>query len=204
MLDGNFGCVPVVNPSREIVRLVFWKELFQGEAAVKPQTAAQICPSSSWREAGNPPRALHQCSSQAAHPHRRPHGHRNHHRPVSAYGLDRFHLSINYKSKILKSFFEELAPVYSVAFLEEKEPRGTAGGLRALYDRKPENLIVTNCDIVIQADLADLVAFHIDEQLRSHARRVAQGLPHSLWRVRTGKGRQPRPALRRSRSTAFS
>ena len=29
---------------------------------------------------------------------------------------------MNYKSKILKSFFEELAPSYSVAYLEEKEP----------------------------------------------------------------------------------
>src|SRR5580692_11613182 len=48
------------------------------------------------------------------------------------YGLDHFHLSINYKSKILKSFFEELSPSYSVAYLEENEPRGTAGGLRPL------------------------------------------------------------------------
>src|SRR6266581_9562855 len=31
MLDGNLGCVPVVDTSREIVRLVFWKELFQSE-----------------------------------------------------------------------------------------------------------------------------------------------------------------------------
>src|ERR1700761_3170116 len=31
MLAGNYGCVPVVNPSREIVRLVFWKELFQAD-----------------------------------------------------------------------------------------------------------------------------------------------------------------------------
>ena len=71
------------------------------------------------------------------------------------YGLDRFHLSVNYKSKILKSFFEELAPSYSVAYLEEKEPRGTAGSLRALYSPTPEHLIVTNCDIVIQADYAE-------------------------------------------------
>src|SRR5271165_6210754 len=29
MLSGNLGCVPVVNSSRKIVRLLFWKELFQ-------------------------------------------------------------------------------------------------------------------------------------------------------------------------------
>ena len=78
------------------------------------------------------------------------------------YGLDQFHLSINYKSKILKSFFEELAPPYSVAYLEEDQPLGTAGGLRALYLPTREDLIVTNCDIVIQADIAELVSFHTD------------------------------------------
>jgi NDP-sugar pyrophosphorylase family protein len=78
------------------------------------------------------------------------------------YGLDRFHLSINYKSKILKSFFEELAPSYSVNYVEEKEPRGTAGSLRELYTPTADPLIVTNCDIVIQADYAELVSFHGD------------------------------------------
>src|SRR5271165_424924 len=37
MLNGNFGCVPVVNPSREIVRLLFWKEMFQGEVVTQPK-----------------------------------------------------------------------------------------------------------------------------------------------------------------------
>jgi NDP-sugar pyrophosphorylase family protein len=78
------------------------------------------------------------------------------------YGLDNFYLSVNYKSKILKSFFEELAPSYSVTYLEEKEPRGTAGSLRMLYAPTPEPLIVTNCDVMIQADYAELVSFHTD------------------------------------------
>ncbi|MGA3008371.1 MAG: sugar phosphate nucleotidyltransferase, partial [Opitutaceae bacterium] len=76
------------------------------------------------------------------------------------YGVDRFHLSINYKSKIIKSFFEELAPVYSVDYIEETEPRGTAGSLRSLRTGTPASIIVTNCDIVIQTDYAELVAFH--------------------------------------------
>ena len=40
MLNGNLGCVPVVNPSREIVRLLFWKEMFQGEVSSQDQSAA--------------------------------------------------------------------------------------------------------------------------------------------------------------------
>ena len=76
--------------------------------------------------------------------------------------MDRFHISVNYKSKILKSFFEELAPSYSVEYLLEDQPRGTAGSLRALYAPTPDSLMVTNCDIIIQADYAELISFHLD------------------------------------------
>ena len=163
MLNGNFGCVPVINPSREIVQLVFWKELFQSEATVKHKRQLSL---PVVIMAGGLGTRLAPFTNVLPKP-LIPIGDRTVIEIIIdqflLYGLDRFHLSINYKSKILKSFFEELAPMYSVAFLEEKEPRGTAGCLRALYDPTPDNLIVTNCDIVIQADLADLVAFHMDE-----------------------------------------
>ena len=47
-------------------------------------------------------------------------------------------------------------------YIEENEPRGTAGALRALHTPVQENLIVTNCDIIIQADLSELVSFHTE------------------------------------------
>ena len=52
------------------------------------------------------------------------------------YGLDRFHLSVNYKSKILKSFFEELAPRYSVATLKRKSRAARRASAR-LYSTPP-------------------------------------------------------------------
>jgi CBS domain-containing protein len=42
MLDRNLGCVPVVNASRKIVKLVFWKELFQSEVAATPKRQLQL------------------------------------------------------------------------------------------------------------------------------------------------------------------
>ena len=162
MLGGNFGCVPVVDPSRKIVQLVFWKELFQTEVTVKQKRQLKL---PVVIMAGGLGTRLAPFTNVLPKP-LIPVGDRTVIEIIIdqflLYGLNDFHLSINYKSKILKSFFEELAPVYSVAFIEEKEPRGTAGCLRALYDPSPENLIVTNCDIVIQADLAELVSFHVD------------------------------------------
>jgi len=162
MLSGNLGCVPVVNRARKIVRLLFWKDLFQGVAAIKPKHRLNL---PVVIMAGGKGTRLAPFTSVLPKP-LIPLGDRTVIEIIIdqflPYGLNCFHLSVNYKSKILKSFFEELAPSYSVAYLEEKEPRGTAGSLRALYSPAPEHLIVTNCDIVIQADYADLVSFHTD------------------------------------------
>jgi dTDP-glucose pyrophosphorylase len=162
MINGNFGCVPVISPSREVVQLVFWKQLFQGEVAVKSKRQLNL---PVVIMAGGRGTRLAPFTNVLPKP-LIPVGDKTIIELIIdqflPYGLDQFHLSINYKSKILKSFFEELTPEYSVSFLEEREPRGTAGALRALYSAVPENLIVTNCDIVIEADLAELVSFHQD------------------------------------------
>jgi len=162
MINGNFGCVPVISPSREVVQLVFWKQLFQGEVAVKSKRQLNL---PVVIMAGGRGTRLAPFTNVLPKP-LIPVGDKTIIELIIdqflPYGLDQFHLSINYKSKILKSFFEELTPEYSVSFLEEREPRGTAGALRALYSSVPENLIVTNCDIVIEADLAELVSFHQD------------------------------------------
>jgi NDP-sugar pyrophosphorylase family protein len=162
MLNGNFGCVPVISSSREIIQLVFWKELLQGEVGVKLKRQLNL---PVVIMAGGRGTRLAPFTNVLPKP-LIPVGDKTIIELIIdqflPYGLDQFHLSINYKSKILKSFFEELSPAYSVSFLEEREPRGTAGALRALYSPVSENLIVTNCDIVIEADLAELVSFHQD------------------------------------------
>jgi len=160
MLDRNLSCVPVVSRSRQIVKLVFWKELFQSEISIAPKRQLNL---PVVIMAGGKGTRLAPFTNVLPKP-LIPMGDRTVIEIIIdqflPYGLRAFHLSVNYKSKILKSFFEELSPQYSVAYLEEREPRGTAGALRALYEDLPEHLIVTNCDIIIQADLAELVSFH--------------------------------------------
>jgi len=164
MLMKNLICIPVVNASLEVVRLVFWKELFQSQDVSKKKRRLNL---PVVIMAGGLGTRLAPFTNVLPKP-LIPVGDRTVIEVIidqlQKYGLDQFILSINYKSKIIKSFFEELAPAYSVSFLEEREQRGTAGSLRELYRPIPENLIVTNCDIVIQADLAELVSFHEDNE----------------------------------------
>jgi dTDP-glucose pyrophosphorylase len=75
-------------------------------------------------------------------------------------GCSDFHLTVNYKGKILKAFFEELQPEYEVAFVDEKEPLGTAGSLQYLKGQFNKPFFVTNCDIIIKTDYASLYEFH--------------------------------------------
>ena len=71
-----------------------------------------------------------------------------------------FYLTVNYKSKILKAYFEELQPNYSLSFIDEKEPLGTASSLRYLKGKFDKPFFVTNCDIIIKTDYASLYEFH--------------------------------------------
>ena len=75
-------------------------------------------------------------------------------------GVTEFILSLNYKARILKAFFEELKPDFSIDFIEEKEPLGTAGSLKFIEDKFDKPFIVTNCDIIIKADYVSLYEFH--------------------------------------------
>jgi len=75
-------------------------------------------------------------------------------------GCQEFYLTVNYKSRIMKAYFEELNPDYMVHFIEESEPLGTAGSLRFLAGRLDRPFFVTNCDIIVKSDYASIYEFH--------------------------------------------
>lgn len=76
------------------------------------------------------------------------------------YHVDNFYLSLNFKAKLIKSYFEELQPKYKITYLYEDKPLGTAGGLKQLEGKIENDILITNCDIIIEADYADLVKHH--------------------------------------------
>ena len=80
------------------------------------------------------------------------------------YGISEFYLTIHHMSKIIRAYFEEKDPDYSIGFAEEDEPRGTAGSLKLLADKLNKPFFVSNCDIIIEADYADLYRFHIQNR----------------------------------------
>lgn len=77
-------------------------------------------------------------------------------------GCDDFYMTVNYKGKILKAYYEELNPRYSMKFMDEKNPLGTAGSLKYFEGKFIKSFFVSNCDIIINEALDKIHKFHID------------------------------------------
>ncbi len=76
------------------------------------------------------------------------------------YGAKEFYLTVNYKKEMIKSYFYDLAPAYDIHFIEEDKPLGTAGSISLIEDKFDEPVIVTNCDILIEADYNKIITYH--------------------------------------------
>jgi len=75
--------------------------------------------------------------------------------------VSNFFITVNYKSKILKAFFQEMKPPFKLSFIDESKPLGTAGGLSLLAGKIKKPFLVTNCDTIINIDFDNLMNFHI-------------------------------------------
>lgn len=78
------------------------------------------------------------------------------------YGMHPFYITINHKGKMIKAFFEENKSYENIRFVEESKPLGTVGSLRYLKDELNSAFFVTNCDILLNEDYAQIYQFHKD------------------------------------------
>lgn len=49
-----------------------------------------------------------------------------------AYGAKDFFFTVNYKKAMIKSYFDDLNPQYSITYVEENKPLGTGGSLKLI------------------------------------------------------------------------
>jgi NDP-sugar pyrophosphorylase family protein len=160
MLEKRISCIPVVNAKREIIELIFWDDIFEEGIVRKPLRKLDL---PVVIMAGGKGTRMDPFTQVLPKP-LIPIGDKTVIELIIdsflEYGLRLFYISVNYKSKIIKSYFEELDPGYRIEYIEEEQPLGTAGSLKYLKNKIDGSLLVTNCDIIIKADYADLVDFH--------------------------------------------
>lgn len=74
------------------------------------------------------------------------------------YGCLSFKMIVNYKKKFIETYFAE-DHFYNIQFLEEEKFLGTGGGLK-LLGKMDGTFFMTNCDILVEADYADILKEH--------------------------------------------
>lgn len=77
------------------------------------------------------------------------------------YGIDKFYMTVNYKKGMIKSYFADVAPDYSIVYVEEEKPLGTGGSIKLIEESFDRPLFIANCDALILADYGDIYDFHI-------------------------------------------
>lgn len=77
------------------------------------------------------------------------------------YGITEIYVTVNYKKSMIKSYFSDSSSDYSIKYVEEDKPLGTGGSLKLIPMKFDNPIIVTNCDILINADYSDIYRQHI-------------------------------------------
>lgn len=78
------------------------------------------------------------------------------------YQVKQFYVTVNYKKGMIKSYFNDLDVDYKLHYIEEEKPLGTAGSLGLIDAVFEKPIIITNCDILIHADYADIYRYHCE------------------------------------------
>lgn len=80
-------------------------------------------------------------------------------------GCKRFYISVNYKADTIKRYFDNLqGKPYEISYFQEDKPLGTAGSLHLLNGQINSTFFVSNCDIIIDDDYAEILKYHRDNR----------------------------------------
>lgn len=78
----------------------------------------------------------------------------------SEYGCDNVYIIVNYMKDFIKAYFEEKKVKQNICFVEEEFFLGTGGGLKYVKDKVNDTFFMTNCDVLIDCNYADMFALH--------------------------------------------
>lgn len=80
------------------------------------------------------------------------------------FGCREIFMILNHKANMIKSYFNDLEKNYILHFIEEEEFLGTGGGIRLLKNKINNTFILSNCDILIDADIECIYKTHIQRK----------------------------------------
>lgn len=158
MLSTGVDCIPILDENKKVVSAVWWIDFFKGDSRKKRRIDAPVI-----IMAGGEGKRLLPFTNVLPKPLI----------PIGEstiieliinkfrdHGANDFYLSLNYKSNLIKAYFNDFEHDYNIHFIAEEEPLGTAGSLRLLKSKLKSTFFICNCDTLIEADYADILDFH--------------------------------------------
>lgn len=76
------------------------------------------------------------------------------------YGCNNVFIIVNYMKDFIKAYFGEKEVKQNIQFIEEESFFGTAGGLSYIKGKIKETFFMTNCDVLIDCNYAEIRDFH--------------------------------------------
>lgn len=105
---------------------------------------------------------------------------------LAAHGVDEVVLSLGYLPEAFTDHFADgRFGDIKLRFVVEKEPLGTAGGIRFAAEGIDERLLVCNGDVLTDLDLDALLAFHADREAQATIALTKVGDPSAFGVVPT-------------------
>ena len=162
-LSQRLDLIPIVDKTNKLVKILFWDKILKNKKHLyKKMNTSVVIMSGGKGMRLKPftnilPKPLIPIKNKAVIQHIID--------SFTIFGINDFFITINYKGKILKAYYEELKPLYKVKFIEESKSLGTAGSLGIINDKTSNPIIVTNCDIIAKINYFDFLNHHKKDNL---------------------------------------
>ncbi len=158
LVSRRIDCVPVLDDAGHVVDAVWWTDVFGTEGVPLPKIDVPVAVM-----AGGKGTRLEPYSRILPKP-LMPVGDT----PVLQLIMERFHeqgcndfhVSLNFKASLIRAYFNDVDFSYNVTFVDEDQPLGTAGSLGLMKESLTDTFILTNCDTIVEAEFADVLAYH--------------------------------------------
>jgi dTDP-glucose pyrophosphorylase len=160
MLESMTEYMPIISENNEIIRVLFWDDLFDG-GHKKEKRKINLPVLLMAGGIGSRLRPLTNIFPKALIPI----GEKTILEQIIdsflEYQCENFYISVNYKSDMIKYYLNSLNNLnYNIHFIEEKEFLGTAGSIKLANKFIDSTFFVSNCDILIDDDYANILDFH--------------------------------------------
>lgn len=155
--------MPILNENGELKRVIYWEDFFKPEQMEK-ENALSLANVPVVIMAGGKGERLQPITNILPKP-LIPMGKK----PIvqvimekfRLYGATNFFMSVNYRAEMIRFYFDSLREKdYNIEYVTEEKPLGTAGSLYLLKDRIKETFFVSNCDIIINHNYAEVLDYH--------------------------------------------